>query len=618
MNNKDAARPLASSLIPHPSSLIDVSPTENDVESFRREPPAPLAPRPLNLPGVEELTLGNGLRVVLVESRRFPLVSLRLAFPTGNAHDPADRPGLTDIVAGMLNEGTQSRTSRQIADEVARVGATLNAGSNSDYTTVAASALTNFTDEILELTADVCLRPSFPEDELELTKQNTLQNLIAQRGQASFLASERVAAIIYGAHPYHVVAPTPEAVEATTREEVANFHRSVFIPNNAVLVAGGDFDRARLVRRVEELFGAWEASEPLGGDFPAPPARDRRAAYIVDRPGSAQSNIVIANAGLARTHPDYFPALVMHTVLGANASSRLFMNLREEKGYTYGAYTNLDARRDAGSFRATAEVRTPVTGDSLKEFFYEFGRIREEEVSEKELRDAKSYLTGIFPIRLESLDGLIDQLVQIRMFHLPADYLETYRDRVQAVTREEVMRAARAYVTPDRAAIVIVGDAQALGDQIKPYADAVELYDHNGKRKEQGAQVAAKRNNGTGRAAGAAGGAAAEAGTADALLGTWELDVKTPFGQHPATLTLARGANGEVAGAIKSQLGDGELSQINAEGESVSAVVTLALQGRTFDAQVSARVEGAQMTGTIKVSNLPIPAPALKFTGTKR
>jgi zinc protease len=463
-----------------------MSKIENDIETFRREPPAPLAPRPLNLPAAEELTLANGLRVVLVESKRFPLVSLRLAFPTGNAHDPADRPGLTDIVAGMLNEGTESRTSRQIADEVARIGATLNAGANSDYTTVAASALSNFSDEILELTADVCLRPSFPEDELELTKQNTLQNLIAQRGQASFLAGERVSQVVYGAHPYHVVAPTPESVEATTREEVAGFHRSIFIPNNAVLVVGGDFDRAKLLRRVEELFGAWQRAQPLGGDFPAPPARESRAVYLVDRPGSAQSNIVIANLAIARTHPDYYSALLMHTVLGANASSRLFMNLREEKGYTYGAYTNLDARRDAGSFRATAEVRTPVTGDSLKEFFYEFDRIREEDVSEKELRDAKSYLTGIFPIRLEALDGLIDQLVQIRMFDLPADYLETYRDRVQAVTRDEVRRAAREYVTPERAAIVIVGDAAALGDQIKPYADAVELYDHNGRRKEQG------------------------------------------------------------------------------------------------------------------------------------
>ncbi|MFL6227839.1 MAG: M16 family metallopeptidase [Pyrinomonadaceae bacterium] len=477
---------ILSSFILHPSSFTEMSTPDLQTESFRREPPAPLAPRPLNLPASEELTLANGLRVVLLENRRLPLVSLRLAFPTGDAHDPADRPGLTDLVAGMLNEGTESRTSRQIAEEVARIGATLNAGANSDYTTVAASALSPFAAEILELMADVSLRPTFPEDELELTKQNTLQNLIAQRGQAAFLASERVAQVIYGAHPYHVVAPTPESLAAATREEIAAFHRARFIPNRAVLVVGGDFRRDEIMRRVEDLFGAWQQGEVRKPDFPAPPARDRRSAYLVDRPGSAQSNIIIANLAIPRTHPDYFPALLMHTVLGANASSRLFMNLREEKGYTYGAYTNLDARREAGSFRATAEVRSPVTGDSLREFFYEFGRIRDEQVSEKELHDAKSYLTGIFPIRLETLDGLIDQLVQIKMFSLPEDYLLTYRDRVQAITRAEIQRVAREYVTPERAAVVVVGDAAALGDQIKPYADDVELYDSTGRRKEQG------------------------------------------------------------------------------------------------------------------------------------
>jgi zinc protease len=462
-----------------------MSKPELEIESFRREPPAPLAPRALNIPAAEELTLSNGLRVLLVENRHLPLITLRLAFPTGDAYDPPEHPGLTDIVAGMLNEGTESRTSRQIADEVARIGATLTAGANSDYTTVAATALNTFAGQIFELMADVSLRPSFPEDELELTKQNTLQNLIAQRGQASFLASERVSRVIYGAHPYHVVAPTPESVNATTREEVLSFHRASFIPNDALLVIGGDFEREEIVQRAEELFGMWARGTAREVEFPAPPQREKRATYLVDRPGSAQSNIIIANLAIKRTDPDYFSALLMHTILGANASSRLFMNLREEKGYTYGAYTNLDARREAGSFRATAEVRTPVTGDSLREFFYEFGRIRDELVTEEELRNAKNYLTGIFPIRLETLDGLIDQLVQIRMFNLPADYLQTYRDRVQAITREDVLRAARNYVTPERAAIVIVGDAAALDAQIKPYADAVELYDHTGQRKNK-------------------------------------------------------------------------------------------------------------------------------------
>ncbi|PYS93320.1 MAG: hypothetical protein DMF64_05575 [Acidobacteria bacterium] len=461
-----------------------MSQTESTLEPFRREPPPPLAPRPLNLPAREELTLKNGLRVVFVEQRRLPLVSFRLAFRTGDVYDPPELPGLSDILTVMLNEGTERRTSRQIADEVARIGATLNAGSNSDYTTIAASALTEFAAEILELMADVCLHPSFPENELELTKQNALQNLIVQRGQPSFLANERMARVIYGAHPYAVVAPTPESIGAMTRARLAEFHRATFIPNNAVLVVGGDVERAQMLAHVERLFGAWSAGAVGAAEFPAPPARDARTAYIVDRPGSAQSNIIIANPAITRTHPDYFPLLLMHTVLGANASSRLFMNLREEKGYTYGAYTNLDARKAAGTFRATAEVRTPVTGASLKEFFYEFARIRDELVSEQELQDAKAYLTGIFPIRLETLDGLIDQLIQIRMFDLPDDYLQTYRDRVQAVTRAEVQRVARTYVAPEAAAIVVVGDAAEITEQVGEYAPAIEFYDSMGQRKD--------------------------------------------------------------------------------------------------------------------------------------
>src|SRR6266566_427569 len=415
-------------------------------EDFLKQPPPPLPARPIRLPAAYRTTLSNGLIVVVVEDSRLPLVSYRLALRTGDAHDPAELPGLVDMLTGLLTEGTQSRNSREIADEVARLGATLQAGANSDYTTVAASSLATFSDEILELMADVILRPVFPANEVELAKQNTKESLKQQRAQPSFLAREMVARVMFGAHPYHVTAPTPESIDATTRERIVAFHRAAFVANNAVLLVAGDVQQDPILKQVERLFGAWTPGPLPGDDFPAPPTRTARSAYLIDRPGSAQANIVIANTGITRTSPDYFPMLVMHTVLGANASSRLFMNLREDKGYTYGAYSSLDARRTAGTFRATAEVRTPVTGDSLKEFFYELGRIRTEPVSEKEISDAKSYLTGVFPIRLETQEGLIDQLVQIKMLNLPSDYLQTYRDHVQAITIDDIQRVAAKYV----------------------------------------------------------------------------------------------------------------------------------------------------------------------------
>lgn len=579
--------------------------TMNQTEDFRRQAPAPLASKPLNIPQPYETTLSNGLQVVVVEDARLPLVSYRLAFRTGSANDPTDLPGLTSVMADLLNEGTQTRTSKQIADEVARLGATLTAGVNSDYTTVAASALSMYGDQILDLMADIALHPSYPESELVLNRENRKQGLIAQRAQPSFLASERLSRIIFGQHPYAVIAATPQSLDAITRDKLLSFHRAMFIPNNAVLVVAGNVKRDAVVKRANELFGKWAKGEAAASNFPAPPARTSRTIYLVDRPGSEQSNIVIANASINRSSPDYFPMLVMHTVLGANASSRLFMNLREEKGYTYGAYSSLDTRRSLGTFRSTAEVRTPVTGASLKEFFYELERIRTEPVSDKEIKDAKSYLTGVFPIRIETQEGLIDQAVQMKIYGLPADYLQTYRERVNAVTAADIQRVANQNITPDKVAVVIVGDAAAISSQIKPYAQTIELYDTNGNRKEM-TDNTANGNNSTKNTTGGTGSAAS-------FLGTWTLTITTPNGQSlPATLNMKQDG-AKLAGTVQTQLGDAVLSDINVNGSSFDANLTLNANGQSIPGKVKGSVETDKMKGEINLQNFP-PLP---FIGTK-
>jgi zinc protease len=561
----------------------------SQAEIFRSQAPAPLPPRPIVIPTPREIVLPNGLTLVVVEDHRLPLVNYRLAFRVGSAFDPPQLPGLTDLLAGLLPEGTEARTSRELADEVARMGASLSAGANSDYTIVAASALSQFNAEILDLMAEVVLHPSFPENEVELAKQNTKESLRQQRAQPSFLASEMVSRVMFGDHPYAIVAPTPESIDRTSRDEFVSFHRANFLPNNAVFIVVGDVKQEEIVKKLESLFSSWERGANIVTDFPAPPVREKRTAYLVDRRGSAQSNIVIANSGIVRTSPDYFPMLLMHTVLGANASSRLFMNLREEKGYTYGAYTNLDARRTAGTFRATAEVRTPVTGDSLKEFFYELNRIRTDLVSEKEISDAKSYLTGVFPIRLETQEGLTDQLVQIKMLNLPDDYLQHYRDRVQAVTVDEIQRVANKYVRPDQAAVIIVGDGSAVLDQIKPYAPDIEIYSTTGKRKSLDAPA-----------------------TTD-LEGSWSIQVETPLGQSiPATLTLTREGQ-SYAAKILSEMGDADLGTVNMNENSFSATAHLEMDGHSVEAEVSARFHGDQTEGSLKLQN----SPSLPFTGSK-
>jgi zinc protease len=560
------------------------------LEPFRNQPPAPLAPRPIVIPNASETVLPNGLTVLVIEDDRLPIVSYRFALRVGSAYDPPKLPGLTDLLAGLLPEGTESKSSKEIAERVARMGASLNAGANSDYTIVAGSALAPFQNEILELIADVVLEPSFPEKEVELAKQNTKESLRQQRAQPSFLATEMVSRVMFGDHPYSLVAPTPESIDRSTRQHFVDFHKSKFLPNNTVVIVVGDVKFDDVISRVGALFSGWQKGDPLSSDFPSPPARKTRSAYLIDRAGSAQSNIVIANTGITRTSPDYFPMLIMHTVLGATASSRLFMNLREEKGYTYGAYSNLDARRTAGTFRATAEVRTPVTGDSLKEFFFELERIRNDRVSEKEISDAKSYLTGVFPIRLETQEGMIDQLVQIKMMGLPDDYLQNYRERVQDVTIADVQRVAAKYVRPDEAAIVVVGDGAKVLDQVSPYCPDIEVYNTSGKRKEKPVTAIAVD-----------------------IDGSWSINIETPLGQSiPATLTIGR-ANGGTTASISSEMGSADFGSVELEGNSFDATTSLDMDGHSVEVGIAVRFEGNHTEGTLTLQN----APPLTFEGSR-
>lgn len=453
-------------------------------EDFRKTAPAPLAPIPFHIPKPFETELPNGLKVVVFEDRRFPLVSFRLAFRIGEAQDDADAIGQTSAMISMLNEGTIDRSSKQLAEEIERLGAHLSASSNSDNIVVSASALTFYGSEVLNLMAEIVLTPTFPQSELDLYKQNTIEHLKFQRSQPNFLADEQLSRILYGAHPYAIAAPSSENIENITREKLVDLHAKRFVPNVATLIAVGDVNREEILKEIEDKFGKWKEGSLAKSEFPTPPERTQTTLTIVDRPDSTQSNIVISNLAINRNSKDYFAFLVMNQVLGAGASSRLFMNLREEKGYTYGAYSSIDARRLAGSFEATSEVRSAVTGDSLKEFFYELNRIRDEKVSEQELNDAKNFLTGVFPIRAETQEGLTNLIVSQKLYNLPEDYLQTYRDKINEITLEDIERVAKKYITPEKVVVIIVGDAKNILEQVRYLTPFIEIFDTEGKVKE--------------------------------------------------------------------------------------------------------------------------------------
>jgi zinc protease len=563
--------------------------------AIQKTAPEPLAPVPFQIPSAFETTLPNGLRVVIFDDERLPLVSFRLAFLSGDAHDPKEHVGLTSAMVSMLTEGTEAYSSRELAEKVERLGASLGVSSSDDFTIVSGSALSMYTADMLDLIAEVVFKPTFPEEELDLYRRNTVENLKFQRSQPNFLANEQTSRILYGSHPYATIAPKAADVEKLTREELAKLHSLRLIPNNAILIVVGDIDRDELLSKLEQHFGDWPQGQAPSADDPALPTRTERTVTIVDRPGSAQSNIVLANPGIKRMHPDYFPMLVMNQVLGAGASSRVFMNLREEKGYTYGAYTRMDMKRLAGDIEATAEVRTPVTGDSLKEFFYELNRIRDEVVPEEELQDAKNYLAGVFPLRAETQEGMTGLILNQQLYGLPSDYLQTYRDNVNAVTAEEVQRVAREHLHPDTLAIVIVGDAGEILPQVREYASNVEIFDTDGNKKSLVDYKTSPHEP-----------------TVD-LSGTWELSLDFQGQPVPVTLTIEQ--DGEsISGKLVTMLGEGEIKSGSVNSDKFSATAVTEMAGQALELSISGEADGDSMSGTISAPIIPEP---LTFSGSR-
>ncbi len=560
---------------------------------LRKNPPAPLDPVSFAIPRPFETTLENSLRLIIIEHERLPLVSYRLAFQSGDVNDPTDMTGLTSALTSQLTEGTETYTSLQLAEKVERLGASLNSSSSDDFTIVSASSLSLYSSEILHLLAEVVLRPTFPESELDLYRRNTIEHLKFQRSQPGFLAGEQAARLIYGDHPYSTVSPKATDIEKLTRDAVAEFHSAKFVPNNAVLIVVGDVKRDEVVAEATDLFGGWLKGSPDDREFASPPPRKARSLTIVDRPGSAQANIVITNLGVKRSTPDYFPLIVMNQVLGAGASSRVFMNLREEKGYTYGAYTRLDFKKLAGEIEATAEVRTAVTGDSLKEFFYELELIRKEKVADDELADAKNFLTGVFPIRAETQEGLTNLIVNQHLYGLPEDYLQTYRNRVDAVTADDVLRVAAEYIRPDEMAIVIVGDAQEIIPQASTYSSLVEVFDTDGNPQDV-AKYAVSEN----------------VEVAD-VAGKWDLKVDLMGKEMAVSLALEQ-TDSVVNGNLTMLMGSGTIVDGQIASGKMTATATAKMMGQKMNLEIIGKVDGNNMSGTITVPMMAEPVP---FTG---
>jgi zinc protease len=447
-------------------------------------PPRPSAPslgaeRPVAWPPRTSRTLSNGLQVVLAEARTFPKISAQLFFRSGNAVVAHRAPGLADMTATVVRTGTSSRPSRRIEEDLRRMGADLSSHAGADTSAISVSGLAEFSQGLLELMADLARNASFPEDELERERRQKIEELRVERTTPGFLSSERLRRVLFGEHPYAVVAPTEEQVAAYRRDQLADFYREYYVPANALLILVGDFSSKEMLERVEKIFGDWKAPEPAPTKMPVPPHLSGRHVHLVHLPGSVQTQVLLGNLAITRRDPDWYRLVLANSIYGGAFHSRLVINIREQKGYTYSPRSGVNALRQFGYFSVHAAVRNEVAAATLTEMFYEMDRMRSLRVSAEELDSARSYLSGVFSLGVATQDGLLTQLSTSQLDRLPDDYLETYRDKIRALTADDVLEAARRHFDSANAQIILVGDRAQIAPQSALFGPVTE-YDASG------------------------------------------------------------------------------------------------------------------------------------------
>jgi zinc protease len=449
-------------------------------ETHSAVPPLAAA-RPVIWPPRVQRTLSNGLEIVLVESHTVPKFTGQLFFRGGNAVAAAKVPGLADMTATVVRTGTTRRTSRQIEEDLRRMGADLSSGAGADTSVISFDGLVDHSNELLGLVSELALHASFPQEEFERERRQLVEGLRIERTTPSFLASERLRRVLFGSHPYGTISPTEEQAMSYAVEQMKEFYQRNYGPGNALLVMVGDFAPQSMLEQIEAAFGAWPGGLAEAAPDPPLPELPSRKVYLVHLPGSVQTQIVIGNRAITRKHPDWLRLTLANSIYGGAFNSRLVMNIREQKGYTYSPRSGAHPLRQHGYFSVGAAVRNDVVAAALTEIFYELDRMRSTPVGEEELDDARSYLTGVFSLGLATQDGLAGQLATATLEKLPDDYLETYRERVLKLTSEDVLEAARKYFDSAHAQIVIVGDRAQIESQAALFGTP-EVYDAQGNR----------------------------------------------------------------------------------------------------------------------------------------
>jgi zinc protease len=436
---------------------------------FPTTPPRPQGEPRIDLPEPVRMELPNGLKVMYVRQAELPVVSAVLVTRgAGSADEPGELPGLASFTANMLDEGAAGLDALQLADALDLLGASLSTGSGTDAAQTTLYVLRQNFPRALQLMADVVIRPDFPEREVNRLRDERLTALARARDEATTIANNAFASLVYGGqHPYGRF-PVAESTQGLDRARVQAFHASRYGPRNSTLILVGDVDPAQMQPLIAQAFGGWTAQNAMQlGEPPRAPTIGRTTVYLIDKPGAAQSEIRIGHPGVPRSSPDYFPVLVMNTMLGGTFTSRLNTNLRETHGWAYGASSSFQFLRGAGPFTARAGVQTNATDSALVEFFKEINRIRTEAVTPQELQKIKNFVALRLPDQLETTSDMAGQLAALETYGLDASFYDDYVQRVMAVTAEDLSRVANQYVHPGQSVVVVVGDRQEVEAAIR-------------------------------------------------------------------------------------------------------------------------------------------------------
>ncbi len=426
--------------------------------------PAPV----IHLPEIQKATLKNGLQVWLVEDHKLPLAAMSLVVQAGSDHDPLAQPGVATMTADMMDEGTKTRTTLQISDELDALGASLGANANLDGSFVSLRTLSKNLGKALAIYTDVIAHPIFPEKEFERLKKQRLASLVQQRDQPAAIASNAFNYILYGSgNPYgNNTGGTEKSLQAMTWKDLVQFYQSYYHPNNATLIVVGDAKLPEIVPMLEEGLEDWQQGQIPPFSVAQPPAVTERRIYLIDKPGAPQSEIRIGYPALARSTPDYFPVMVMNRMLGGQFTSRINLNLRERHGYTYGATSSFRFLKGIGPFVAGGGIVTEKTDSAIVECLHEIDLMRDKGMTADELAYSKKGAIGGFALTFETPVQIAGALQNIVLYGLPDDYYNRYLQNIDAVSVADVGRVASKYLDTNHMAVVVVGDLATIKERI--------------------------------------------------------------------------------------------------------------------------------------------------------